>query len=217
MPALQDRRVGRAPPANLGRNPRQHPWSRADVAHTRRPVSLMYMPNYRRARVNGATWFFTVVTAQRRRFLANEHSASILRQSVAAVLRRMPFHIDAWVILPDHMHAIWTLPAGDQDFSTRWGLIKASFSRHSDLPHATGPRRDSGLWQPRFWEHRIRNIRDYHAHMDYTHYNPAKHGLVAQVKDWPYSSFHRAVREGIYPPDWGCVEPRHSGGRNFDE
>lgn len=93
--------------------------------------------------------------------------------------------MDAWVILPGHIHAIWTLPAGDRDFSTRWGLIKAGFSRNSNLPHLSAPRRDGGLWQPRFWEHRIRDVRDYRAHMDYAHYNPVKHGLVARVKDWP--------------------------------
>ena len=175
------------------------------------------MPNYRRARIEGATWFFTVITARRQRFLADEHAISILHQSVLATLQRMPFRIDAWVILPDHMHAIWTLPAGDKDFSTRWGLIKAGFSRKSNLPHASAPRRDGGLWQPRFWEHKIRDTRDYHAHMDYAHYNPVKHGLVTRVKDWPHSSFHRAVREGIYSADWGGVEPRQSGGNNFGE
>jgi putative transposase len=175
------------------------------------------MPNYRRARTEGATWFFTVVTAGRRPFLATENSISILRQSVLATFQRKPFHIDAWVILPDHMHAIWTLPADDMDFSTRWGLIKASFSRNSNLPHASAPRHDSGLWQPRFWEHRIRDIKDYHAHMDYTHYNPVRHGLVTRVNDWPHSSFHRAVRAGCYSADWGSVEPRPSGRRNFGE
>ena len=95
------------------------------------------------------------------------------------------------------MHAIWTLPAGDIDFSSRWGRIKAGFSRRCGLPHASKPSRDSGLWQPRFWEHQIRNASDYHAHMDYAHYNPVKHGNVAQVKDWPWSSFHQAVREGL--------------------
>jgi putative transposase len=175
------------------------------------------MPNYRRGRSEGATWFFTVVTAQRRRFLANEHATCALRQSVAATLQQMPFHIDAWVILPDHMHAIWTLPAGDRDFSSRWGLIKAGFSRNSNLPHTSAKRRDSGLWQPRFWEHRIRDTADYDAHMDYVHYNPVKHGHVARVKDWPYSSFHRAVRENLYPPDWGNLEPPHGEIHDFGE
>ena len=175
------------------------------------------MPNYRRARIEGATWFFTVVTAQRRRFLVDEHAISALRQSVATTRQRMPFRIDAWVILPDHMHALWTLPPGDKDFSTRWGLIKAGFSRNSNLPHASAPRRDGGLWQPRFWEHRIRNTRDYHTHTDYAHYNPVKHGLVTRVKDWQHSSFHRAVREGIYSADWGGAEPQQSRGSNFGE
>ncbi len=175
------------------------------------------MPNYRRARIEGATYFFTVVTAQRRCLLANEHATSVLRQSVASVLQQMPFYINAWVVLPDHMHAIWTLPAGDQDFSTRWGLIKAGFSRNSGLPHASATRRESGLWQPRFWEHKIRDTQDYNAHMDYVHYNPVKHGHAAEVKDWPYSSFHRAVREDLYPVNWGSVAPKLAKNLDFGE
>lgn len=175
------------------------------------------MPNYRRARSEGATWFFTVVTAQRRRILATEHAVSVLRQSVAAARRQKPFHVDAWVVLPDHTHAIWTLPPGDRDFSSRWGLIKAGFSRNSGLPHTSAKRRDSGLWQPRFWEHGIRDAADYDSHMDYVHYNPVKHGYVTRVKDWPYSSFHRAVRENLYPLGWGSVEPQRVKIRDFGE
>lgn len=175
------------------------------------------MPNYRRARREGSTWFFTVVTARRRCILATGQAVSALRQSVAAARHQKPFHIDAWVILPDHMHAIWTLPPGDRDFSSRWGLIKAGYSRNSGLPHTSATRRDSGLWQPRFWEHRIRDARDYATHMDYAHYNPVRHGYVTRVKDWPYSSFHRAVREGLYPLDWGTTEPRFAEHAGFGE
>jgi putative transposase len=119
----------------------------------------------------------------------------------------MPFRIDAWVVLPDHMHAIWTLPGKDLDYSKRWGRIKADFSRHCGLPHTSVARRDAGLWQPRFWEHLLRDEADFAAHMDYTHYNPVKHGYVRRVIDWPYSSFHQGVRRGIYVADWGSSEP----------
>jgi putative transposase len=165
------------------------------------------MPNYRRALVPGATYFFTVVTFRREPLLASPNAVQALRQSIAAVRRVLPFAIGAWVVLPDHMHAIWVLPDGDSDYSTRWGRIKAEFTRRSGIRHASGHGLYASVWQPRFWEHLIRNERDAAAHMDYLHFNPVKHGLVTRVRDWPYSSFHRCVRDGLYPPDWGTSEP----------
>ena len=175
------------------------------------------MPNYRRARHAGATYFFTVVTSRRRPLLATPHAVATLRQSVAEVYRRMPFSINAWVVLPEHIHAIWTLPADDFDFSTRWGRIKAGFTRHSGMPHASAPRRDGRLWQARFWEHQIRDEADLSMHMDYLHYNPVKHGHATRVIDWPYSSFHRCVRQGRYAPDWGTCEPAGQTHQTFGE
>jgi putative transposase len=175
------------------------------------------MPAYRRARVAGATWFFTVVTAQRRPLLAAEDAVAALRKNVVEVRRQLPFKIDAWVVLPDHMHAIWTLPADDFDFSTRWGMIKAGFTRSCGHAHVSAPGRNAGVWQPRFWEHVIRDEADFAAHMDYTHYNPVKHGYVKRVIDWPHSSFHRCVRQGRYPDDWGDSEPDYPRNRVFGE
>jgi len=175
------------------------------------------MPNYRRARIPGATYFFTVATAQRRSLLTTAEAVAALRQSVVEVRRQLPFSIDAWVVLPDHMHAIWTLPAGDFDFSTRWGRIKAGFTRYCGKAHTSAPGHNAGLWQPRFWEHLIRDEADFAAHMDYTHYNPVKHGYVGRVIDWPYSSFHRCVRQGIYAADWGGNEPHFPSNRTFGE
>jgi putative transposase len=175
------------------------------------------MPNYRRARNAGATYFFTVVTAGRRALLVGEPAIAALRQSVAEVQRQMPFSIDAWVVLPDHMHALWTLPENDADFSSRWGRIKAGFTRLSGLAHTSAPRQDGGVWQPRFWEHLIRDDADFDAHMDYLHYNPVKHGYVSRVIDWRHSSFHRCARQGFYPVDWGDSEPVNSLDRHFGE
>lgn len=168
---------------------------------------LAAMPYYRRTLVHGATYFFTVVTRQRKPILASPAAVEMLRKSVAAVQRVQPFVIDAWVVLPDHMHAIWTLPDGDADYSRRWGRIKAGFTQRSGIGRVAGRGRDAGVWQPRFWEHLIRNDRDASAHMDYVHFNPVKHGLVRRVSDWPYSSFHRCVRDGLYPGNWGDREP----------
>jgi putative transposase len=165
------------------------------------------MSNYRRAKAAGATYFFTVVTAQRRPLLANSEAIAALRASVAAVRRNLPFSINAWAVLPDHMHAIWTLPSYDRNFSMRWGLIKTGVTRLLACGHVSAPRQDSGLWQPRFWEHLVRDEADLRAHTDYVHYNPVKHGLVARVADWPYSTFHYAVERGIYTADWGNTEP----------
>jgi len=107
-----------------------------------------------------------------------------------------PFTIDAWVLLPEHLHCIWTLPQGDMDFSKRWGLIKAKFSKALS-------RQNTSVWQNRFWEHLIRDDRDMQIHLDYIHYNPVKHGYVESPKDWPSSTFHRYVQEGLYPLNWG--------------
>jgi putative transposase len=171
------------------------------------------MSNYRRAYRPGATWFFTVVTARRQPLLATTDAIHALRQSVAAVRRRLPFTIDAWVVLPDHMHAIWTLPEDDADFSQRWGRIKTGFTQHCGLAHRSGHKLGSGLWQPRFWEHLIRGDTDFATHMDYLHYNPVKHGWVDRVSDWPYSSFHRWMRRGVYTPDWGhALKPLSGAG-----
>lgn len=169
------------------------------------------MPNYRRCRVPGGCWFFTVTLNDRRSGILVE-CVDALRDAVAKVHARHPFHIDAMVILPDHIHAIWTLPEGDTDFSRRWYLIKVAFTRAvvrsgNSVPRGRRPG-ERGLWQRRFWEHLIRDEQDYGRHFDYCHINPMKHGLVAQVGDWPYSSFHRAVRDGIYAADWaGEIEP----------
>ena len=140
-----------------------------------------------------------------------------IRRSVADVQRQMPFAIDAWVVLPEHMHAIWTLPEGDADFSTRWGRIKANITRRVSLAHVSASGRDSGLWQPRFWEHLIRDEADFAAHMDYVHYNPVKHEHVTKVGDWPYSTFHRRVQEGVYAADWGLDEVRAHSSIEFGE
>jgi len=168
------------------------------------------MPNYRRAKTEGGTFFFTVVTYRRQETLTLPESRLTLRNIIIDTKRDHPFKILAWVLLPDHMHCIWTLPEGDSDFSKRWGLIKAKFSKHiGEQLHRDGwvdesktNHRERTIWQRRFWEHQIRNEKDFERHMDYIHYNPVKHGNAKRVCDWPYSPFHRFVRLGVYPMDW---------------
>ncbi len=169
------------------------------------------MPRYLRPRTAGGTFFFTLVTFERRRILTLDISKQILFKAFAEVQSQYPFSMEAWVLLPDHLHAIWTLPDGDNDYSKRWGLIKAKFSKEgkaflhgSQVPNPSRiKRRETTLWQRRFWEHGIRDDEDFQRHLDYIHYNPVKHGLVTRVGDWPYSTFHRYVREGSYPENWG--------------
>jgi putative transposase len=155
--------------------------------------------------VAGGTYFFTVTLLDRRSSLLVDQ-VDLLRDVVRNERVARPFHIDAWVVLPDHMHCVWTMPDGDSDYSTRWKNIKAAFSRalptteyRDTVRTRTGAR---GIWQRRFWEHTIRDEADYAAHLDYVHLNPYKHGMVAQVRDWPYSSFHRYVAAGVYTSDW---------------
>jgi putative transposase len=163
------------------------------------------MPDYRRNRIPGGTFFFTVNLLERKSSLLLTHIES-LREAVRVVRERRPFHIDAWVVLPDHMHAIWTLPTGDTDYSGRWREIKKAFAKMLPKTEALSSVRarkgERGIWQRRFWEHTIRDDRDYAAHMDYVHINPVKHGLVTRARDWPHSTFHRFVAQGIYPLDW---------------
>lgn len=169
------------------------------------------MSRYRRSSLAGGTYFFTVVTHRRQTILCDDTMRSALRAAIESVRSTRPFTIDAWVLLPDHLHCIWTLPEGDADFSTRWMMIKRKVSlacaadyRRSDLLTASKQKhRESTIWQRRFWEHQIRDDDDFAHHMNYLHFNPVKHGLVSKVMDWPYSSFHRLVEQGRYTKDWG--------------
>jgi putative transposase len=167
------------------------------------------MPRYIRAFVPGGAFFFTVNLLDRRRKLLTEN-IDHLREVFKAARRRRPFTIEAIVILPDHLHCIWTLPPGDADFSTRWHDIKARFAAKIPRGEKLSERRlkkgERGIWQRRFWEHVIRDERDYERHADYIHFNPVKHGHVERAADWPYSSFHRYVERGIYDLDWGADE-----------
>jgi len=164
------------------------------------------MTQYRRNRVPGACYFFTVNLLDRRSRLLVDR-ADVLRAAVREAMTAAPFHVDAFVVLPEHLHCIWTLPEGDSDFSGRWKMIKAAFSsampRERYRSESRVAKGEHGIWQRRFWEHTIRDERDYAAHMDYVHFNPVKHGLVDRPADWPHSSFHRAVGMGLYPADWG--------------
>ena len=171
------------------------------------PYNTIIMPRYIRAHIPGGTFFFTVALLERKRRLLIEH-IDALRKAFASVQAQRPFTIDAAVILPDHLHCIWTLPKGDADFSARWHAIKSRFSRSLPNQERLSTRRSAkgerGIWQRRFWEHAIRDDEDLARHMDYIHYNPVKHGHARSVADWPYSTFHRLVKRGVYAPDWGA-------------
>lgn len=155
---------------------------------------------YRRAFIPGGSFFFTVVSERRRPLLASVEEVAVLRSAIRTVRSTRPFEVDAMVVLPDHLHCIWTLPPGDADFATRWRLVKTW--RISPDPARTA-KREQALWQHRYREHALRDENDFAQHVDYIHYNPAKHGLVSAPKSWPYSSFHRYVEAGIYPADGG--------------
>lgn len=162
------------------------------------------MVNYRRARVPGATYFFTVTLRNRESDLL-VRQIDLLRSAFRTVRKRKPFRIDAVVVLPDHLHTIWTLPEGDDDFPSRWQALKAHFTRLVNDRGESTTRNTSGeydLWQRRYWEHLIRDDTDFERHVDYIHYNPVKHLLVGRPMDWPWSSIHRFVRLGSVPTAW---------------
>jgi putative transposase len=165
---------------------------------------------YRRARVSGGTFFFTLVTENRRPLFRDSPAVSLLMECIGKIRGRYPFQLDAYVVLPDHLHALWTLPNGDTNFSTRWRLIKEAFTGayikaygapfRSESREAKG---EQGVWQRRFWEHAIRDEPDFERHLDYIHINPVHHGLSTTARDWPYSSFLQWVERGAYDPLWG--------------
>ena len=162
--------------------------------------------DYRRAWYPSGTYFFTVNLLQRKNNRLLVEHIQILRTAVAQVKKFYPFIIHAWVVLPEHLQCVIELPEGDADFKTRWMLIKMLFSRAIPKTEHRSEirikRRERGIWQRRYWEHLIRDEADFKAHVDYVHINPLKHGLVKNVVDWEYSTFHRLVKAGIYPRNW---------------
>jgi putative transposase len=173
------------------------------------------MPNYRRNYVPGGTYFFTVVTHQRRPLFERSQTRGTLREAIQEIHKKRPFTTVALVLLPDHLHAIWTLPEGDTDYSTRWRQIKEAFTRsfpgvsgqEGDLSASRIRKSEGAVWQRRFWEHTCKDQDDLNRCIDYIHWNPVKHGLVPRVRDYPWSTFHRYVKESAYSPDWGSENP----------
>jgi len=169
------------------------------------------MPDFRRYFVSGGTYFFTVVTAWRAPVFTEERACRLLGKIMREEQEKASFETIAAVLLPDHLHTIWILPAEDDDYPTRWQAIKARFTsqslrsggRERRVPEGYRRQRRRGVWQPRFMEHTIRDEKDLHQHVDYVHFNPVKHGYVCYANQWPWSSFHRFVQNGDYPENWG--------------
>lgn len=169
------------------------------------------MPNYRRVKEQGGTFFFTVVTFDREPILTSPQGRAVLRKAWLDVQSKHSFDTVAICLLPDHLHTIWKLPEGDSDYPMRWREIKRKFTHdYIQIGNNGGlrnlsrvNRKEMAIWQRRYWEHTFYDEDDLNAHIDYIHINPMKHGLVKNVVDWPWSSFHRYVKKGIYPSDWG--------------
>jgi putative transposase len=172
------------------------------------------MPNFRRIFRPGGTYFFTLVTHLRRPFLCSGNARACLRTALDACQTRWPFTLYAIVLLPDHLHTIWVLPPGDCSYSRRIAFIKQHFTRNylssglaeSRVTAAQSRQRRRGVFQPRFWEHTVRDEDDLERRLNYLHFNPVKHRHCIRPHDWPYSSFHRFVRQNIYPIDWRCPD-----------
>lgn len=170
------------------------------------------MSEYRRFYIPGGSYFLTAITYGRRPIFSQPENVERLRGALRAVMREMPFEVAAAVVLPDHVHFIWTLPAGDHQYSKRIGRMKAAFTKqvrpagyHAQVASASRRKhRESDVWQRRFWEHAIVDIEDFKSHLDYIHFNPVKHGYVACPHLWPYSSFGRWTERGEYERTWGC-------------
>lgn len=173
--------------------------------------AFLPMSDFRRYFVPGGTYFFTVVTANRCPLFRDSRARSLLGSITRTQMKTTPFEVVATVLLPDHVHSVWTLPEGDDNYSDRWKAIKAEFTskwlasggHEQAIGRGYRRQRRRGIWQPRFMEHTIRNEQDLHNHADYIHYNPVKHGYTSAPRQWPWSSFHRYVRLGDYPAGWG--------------
>ena len=164
------------------------------------------MVHYRRSRTPGASYFFTVNLKDRSQRYLLSHSDP-LRLAFREVRLLRPFEIPAFVILPDHLHMIMRLPTDDNDFPGRWKAIKSRFTKalvKEGVALLKNVRGEYDLWQRRYWEHQIRDESDLQRHVDYIHYNPVKHGHVAQAGAWPHSSFHHYVTTGVLPANWSA-------------
>jgi putative transposase len=166
------------------------------------------MSDYRRLYFPGGTYFFTLVTYRRQPIFADAERVEQLRRSFREVKAKRPFDLLAAVALPDHLHCLWRLPEGDADYSTRWQMVKTDFSRHVPTQARKGGAK--AVWQPRFYDHCIRDENDFHKHLDYIHFNPVKHGLASTPGEWQHSSFARFVALGWYPNNWGEIAPSNT-------
>jgi putative transposase len=182
------------------------------------------MPEYRRYYVPGGTYFFTVVTHARRRFLTEQLSRDCLRSAMKAEFAIRPVEVVAIVLLPDHLHTVWTLPAGDDNYSLRWKQIKEQFTlaflagggREGPMTRSRIKKRERAVWQRRFWEHLVRDEDDLKGILDYIHWNPVKHGVTNSPAEYPWSSFRRWVASGDYPLDWGADIPPDVPGAEWE-
>jgi putative transposase len=183
------------------------------------------MPNYTRAKFTGCYYFFTLVTYERIKLFSNELARSCLRQAIEKTQSRRPFETIAFCLLFEHLHCIWKLPENDSDFSKRWSSIKGIFSK--EYLKLSGQKRKVSLsrarkgevciWQRRFWEHQIRDEKDLQRHVDYIHYNPVKHSLVQQIEDWPWSTYHKFVKDGFYGRSNDFGDVTNTGMDDFGE
>jgi len=175
------------------------------------------MSAYRRWMIPGETYFFTVVAYRRRRIFDREENIRLLGDAMRSVRAKFPFRTIATVVLPDHLHCLWSLPRGDADFSTRWKRIKRDFTvqllgeGNESKDNLVSPERrargERGVWQRRFWEHVVRDDEELESFCDYIHYNPVKNGYATSPAGWQWSTFARFVASGHYPPDWGRTLP----------
>ena len=176
------------------------------MPHRNRIDNIIVMPNYIRAKFEGGYYFFTVVTYRRAKLFRNEISRRLLKEAIENTRSRHPFETIAFCLLFEHLHCIWKLPENDANYSRRWSSIKGNFSReylklrkqHREVSPSRVRKGEVAVWQRRFWEHQIRDENDLQRHVNYIHYNPVKHGLVQDVKDWPWSTYNKYAREGFY-------------------
>ena len=177
------------------------------------------MSNYIRDKTQGGCYFLTFNLLDRKSSLLLTHIDKF-RDAYAKTIQHHQFKLDAMVVLPDHVHIMITLPPNSDNYAVIVASIKSQFSRQINKTEAITlsrqAKRERGIWQRRFWEHRIRDDADYRQHMDYIHHNPVKHGYVTNPQNWQYSTLHKLIKKGVYPADWGTDENDKSINIRYD-
>jgi len=163
--------------------------------------------NFRRYYIPGSAVFITQVVQDRKPVFCKAKTVLLLREIFQNVQEFHPFKLLAYIFLPDHFHTI-IQPTGESNFSSIMHSLKPNFTKEYKKILGLSSSESMNFWQKRFWDHVIRDDRDFENHLHYIHYNPVKHSLVKDPRDWKDSSYLEWETRGLYPPAFRWEEPK---------